>query len=616
MRDVYLFQPQYSEFINDKWRHWLPYSCGCLWSFAQQYEDIVKEWRLAEIVFRREPLTDILDRMQDPAVCGFSCYLWNERYNLALAQEIRRRWPNCVIFFGGPQTRSEYLKYDFIDCLMLAEGEMSFVELLRCISQGRSIPEFWPKSRITDLSILPAVYSSGVFDSIVQAHPDDLFNAVLETNRGCPFSCTFCDWGGLTYSKVKKFDLEKIKSEMEWISRSRVASIMLADANFGIFPERDLEIAHMIKRYADVSDTVDYVNLAYTKNSNEQVYQICSVMMPYTKSVTLSMQSMHADTLEAIKRSNMKINDLRHHIELSQKYGVPTYTDMILGMPQETMESWKTGMTDLLEAGQRSQIDVFFTLMLPNSELSQPDYRQRYGLKSITVDNYMVFSNDEADEQLNEKADLVCATRDMSTGDMIESYMYSWVIGNFDASGYSQIVSSYCRHVLGVSYRQFYDYLFDLVSNHDSCVKTEYQEMYTAVSDLLTRGRITNLDVGVNHIAFYHYVPMYFKKNALVDLAIKAAENFGFVPDSFRLLQRSFVFDKQQPQQLTLQLTHDLDTWQPQPTWYQVRGRTQNFEPTYFHLILQRKRGTIKNIIEKIAVDNEHKYIDYAAEVL
>ena len=30
-------------------------------------------------------------------------------------------------------------------------------------------------------------------------------NATLETNRGCPFACTFCDWGSLTYAKIRKF---------------------------------------------------------------------------------------------------------------------------------------------------------------------------------------------------------------------------------------------------------------------------------------------------------------------------------------------------------------------------------------------------------------------------
>lgn len=616
MRNVYLFQPQYSELVNDKWRYWLPYSCGCLWSAAQQHNKVTENWRLAEIIFRREPMDDVLDRLDDPAVCGFSCYLWNERYNLALAEQIRHRWPRCVIFFGGPQTNSEYLKYDFIDSLLFGEGEISFVELLHTLLEHRPLPKLWPKTRITDLSDLPPVYTSGVFDPIIQSHPEALFNVVLETNRGCPFSCTFCDWGGLTYSKVKKFNLEKIEDELHWMSRSRVASIFVADANFGIFSERDLEIARLIKHYADASQDLDYVNLTYTKNSNEHVYKIAQALAPYTKSVTLSMQSMNSDTLTAIKRSNMKINDLRDHIALSQKYDVATYTELILGMPEETKESWKTGLTDLLEAGQRNQIDVFFTLVLKNSELDQADYKRRYRLKSITVENYMVFGTDDEDESLKEKADLVCATRDMSTEDMIESYMYSWMITNFDIAGYSQIVSKFCRHVMDVSYRQFYDHLFDLLNDQDRCILPEFVEMKVNVTDLLTKGRMSNLDVGINHIAFYHYMPLYFKKDELVNLAIQAAESFGSISESFKDLQKAFVFDPSQPAQRSIQLSHDISDWQNRPTWYTVRHRVQNFKPTYYHLILQRKRGTMKNAIEKIPVHNEHKYLDHVVEML
>lgn len=617
MLNVYLFQPQYSEFIKQKWRYWLPYSCGCLWSYAQQFDDIVTNWQLSEIFFKRDPLFDVVARIQDPAVCGFSCYLWNERYNLALAQEIKQRWPDCVIFFGGPQTSSDYLKHDFIDCIMMGEGEMSFVELLRNITAARSVPKFWPKTRITDLSTLPPVYTSGVFDHILESYPDALFNAVLETNRGCPFSCTFCDWGGLTYSKVKKFDEQKIEAEMAWLARSRVASMFLADANFGIFPQRDLELAQMIKRYADASPTIEYINVNFTKNSNENVYALASILMPYTKSVTISMQSMHEDTLDAIKRRNMKFNDLQAHLALSKKYDVPTYTELILGMPQETKESWKTGVTDLLEAGQRNQIDVFFSELLRNSEMSQPEYRRKYGIKSVIANNIMAISSGvDEDPALTEQSEIIYQTNTMSTADMIESYMYYWVIGNFDTAGYSQIVSKFCRHVLGVTYRDYYDRLFHMISTQETCVSPEYQDMCTAANDLLTKGRITNLDIGYNHLSFYHYVGLYSKKDKLVDLAIGAAKQFGDIPESFQELQRRFVFDQAQPDQYHIRLSHDMDTWQSADTNYIIRGRATSFEHTYFYLILQRKRGLMKNAIEKVPMQNACVQLDTDSIVL
>ena len=65
---------------------------------------------------------------------------------------------------------------------------------------------------------------------------------MIETNRGCPYHCTFCDWGTLIYSKIAKLPLERVFDEIDWLSRSGISDVMPADANFGIFADRDGQI--------------------------------------------------------------------------------------------------------------------------------------------------------------------------------------------------------------------------------------------------------------------------------------------------------------------------------------------------------------------------------------
>ena len=74
----------------------------------------------------------------------------------------------------------------------------------------------------------------------MEKHPEVRWNVTLETNRGCPYACTFCDWGSLTYNKVKKFCLNRVYDELEWVGKNGCDFISLADANFGMFPERDM----------------------------------------------------------------------------------------------------------------------------------------------------------------------------------------------------------------------------------------------------------------------------------------------------------------------------------------------------------------------------------------
>jgi hypothetical protein len=115
--------------------------------------------------------------------------------------------------------------------------------------------------RMDTLSGVPSPYIAGIFDDLVKKYPDYYWNVTLETNRGCPYQCTFCDWGGLIASKMKKFDLHRIEDELKWIVQQKVGSIFIADSNLGIFFERDKKIARMIRQAADKLG-VDYIEFS------------------------------------------------------------------------------------------------------------------------------------------------------------------------------------------------------------------------------------------------------------------------------------------------------------------------------------------------------------------
>ncbi len=91
---VYLFQPQHEITIKGTKNYWLPYASGCLWSYAKQQ---IPECELGEIVFKRESINKVLDRIKDPDVCAFSTYIWNEQYNLILAEEIKKDIQNVLL---------------------------------------------------------------------------------------------------------------------------------------------------------------------------------------------------------------------------------------------------------------------------------------------------------------------------------------------------------------------------------------------------------------------------------------------------------------------------------------------------------------------------------------
>jgi len=591
MHNIYLFQPQFSVEFHGQKNYWIPYSVGCLWSYLQQYEDITNNWNLKELGHKREDQQLIVDRMENPKLCGFSCYVWNERYSLDLAKKVKEKFPECVIAFGGPQVNASFLEYDFIDTVVYGEGERSFHSIMNLIHNNEPVKQVWEKDRLSDLDY-PSPYTTGVFDQMVIDNPDATWQVTLETNRGCPYACTFCDWGSATYTKVRRFDVERVREEIDWIATHNCSYIFCADANFGIFRDRDIEIANMLRGALEHPESkLESINIQFAKNSNETVFEIGRILGDALKGITFSVQSMNPDTLEVIKRKNMKVNKFSELMELGQKYETSTYTDMILGMPLETLETWKDGLNELLEVGQHQAIDIWFTQLLPNSELSQPESREKYGITHVSAENYTNMYNVE--DQHAEIMDLINGTSTMSTEEMVKAYAYGWLITQFHIPGYSQLLAKYARNVMNVPYRVFYDELWERVKN-DDIFSPVLNDLNDTVYHYLKTGKIISDDPSKKGHSLLHYNSklIYDNKDRIMELAMKF---FDYLPDDIIEMQKYYVISPGQPEQINIRSSLNIEDWTHTATNYSIETKIpydDNFD--FWH---NRRRGLIKNKI-------------------
>jgi len=537
--NVYLFQPQYAVEIRKENTYWLPYSAGCIWSYASTIPEISEKYTLAELGFKREDPTNIIQRMtlQTPSVCGFSCYVWNEQYCLALAKKVKQNFPNCRIIFGGAQSSAKLIEYDFIDSVILAEGEESFADfLLSDVNQ-----KIYDKQRMSNLDI-PSPYTTGLFDKLLEDNPNALWSMTFETNRGCPYACTFCDWGGTTYSKVRKFDIDRITADLEWAIGKPVSYVFCADANFGIFKERDLEIARVLKRVADLS-LIETINLQYAKNSTEIVFEIAQILGEYSRGVTVSVQSMHDATLTAIKRRNMDVNRVQDLIALSKRYNVGTYTEVILGLPEETLESWCDGLCEILELGQHDSIDMWFAQLLENSELNLSESKKNYSIDSVTSADYFALYNSTDYKDIQENIELIRSTSTMSFNELVNGYMYGWMIIHWHISGYSQHIACTLRQQ-NISYKNYYDNLIKYIKQ-DKVFSNHYNELQKLVTSYLQHGRLDFQDTKSHghNLHGFSYGFMYDNKELAYDLAIKCGYNFINLSQKDKFIQQHFLFD-------------------------------------------------------------------------
>lgn len=598
MKHVYLFQPQYTIVFNSKLSNWIPYSVGVLWNYVSQYKEITTNFVLKDLFFKRNPISEILDRLENPKVCGFSCYIWNIKYCLKAAEEIKKKWPDCFIIFGGPEMSKRYLQHDYIDSIILGEGEEAFANILKKLIANEEVERLVPKQRLIDLSH-DGPYSAGIFDKLLEENPDVIWNVTIETNRGCPYSCSFCDWGSLTYSKVKKFGLESIKKELDWIRNKPIGYLMVADANFGIFKERDLELAKLLKDAADDS-SVDVINVQGAKNSTELAFEIEQILGDKAIGVTIALQSMNPATLDAIHRKNLPINDVQELIRLSEKYNVPSYSELLLGLPEETKESWCKGLCDLLELGQHNALEIWFTQLLENSELSQPESREKYQIKSGIYVNYFNFKEYKKNNHdgILEEIELVNGTSTMTTEEMAEAYAYGWLIIQWHIIGYTQIISKYLRFSKNISYREFYDHTLIKMQSHPIFSK-QYNSIKDNAYSYLSTGVFIDEELNAGHAL--HTATrewMYANKEEAFKFIYEVGNDFAEIPKWVFTLQKSFLNDETFSYPIIIDGDYNLLLQVEEQVTYSIAPKNT--------IITEgargRRSGTLKNIIS--IVDN------------
>jgi tRNA A37 methylthiotransferase MiaB len=426
----------------------LPYSTGLLKSYAVAHAAESHEWMIP--VYRRLPVSDGADALAGADVAAFSVYVWNVELSLAIAAELKRRQPETLIVFGGPQVpelaaaaEAWLRKHVFVDVVCHGEGEAVFTAMLDRArtrdfsdvpgisfldSQGRF--ETHPKApRIRDLEEIPSPYTSGAFDDLFAARPDDGWVMIWETNRGCPFSCAFCDWGSATASKVFRFSEERLAEEIAWMSERQVPFVWVADANFGAL-KRDYDITQQIVESYQRTGYPSSMTVQSTKNATERAYRIQKLLQTSMNAfgVTLALQSVNESTLGHINRANISSETYR---ELQRRFaadGVYTYTDLILGLPGETYAEFASGVSRVIDDGQHNHIQLYCCSVLPNAEMGNPAYQARYGMKLVPQVIRSIHDVIEEAEEVEEHLDIVVTTDAMPAADWRRAKVFAWTV--------------------------------------------------------------------------------------------------------------------------------------------------------------------------------------------
>ena len=362
---------------------------------------------------------------KDADIYAFSCYCWNSKLVRRVVESLLRAKPDRHIILGGPQVMNHGQSY--LDpkhphlVLCNGEGEKTFRGYVREVIggspdyhrvgglsfyEGGEMVTTRPEDRIVDLDEIPSPFQTGCF-------AEDTFYAMcfLETNRGCPFKCSYCYWGAAVGAKVNKMGEERVKADMTWIAERNIPCLFLVDANWGML-KRDVELTEHLAACRREHGFPFEVHFQSAKNSPKLVSKISKILVnnDLLGAASIAIQSMSDVALDRVGRSNIKKSAYRLHQEELDNYDINSYVELLWPLPGETLDSFRDGLSELCGSRADSLI-VYPLLLINNCDLSEN--REKFGL---------VLDQDESNMVGEDQ--LIIGTNEVSLGD----YEQGWGI--------------------------------------------------------------------------------------------------------------------------------------------------------------------------------------------
>jgi radical SAM superfamily enzyme YgiQ (UPF0313 family) len=344
------------------------------------------------------------------SVCLLSSYVWNNHVNLAAAKDIKALAPSSIIIIGGPEvpkyvdeTEAFLEKNPAIDIAVLGEGEVACAQILEILSQtDYSLDSLanvegivfrgsdgWVRTgdreRIANINELPSPYLTGEFEPWF----DGFTSAILETNRGCPYGCTYCDWGSATLAKVTKFEPVRVNAEIDYIAKKGSQAVFVADANFGML-EQDIELAQtLVDAKAKYGFPVRmYSNFA--KNGGRRLMAVIKILHEggLLEAGIIALQTTDDDVLKAIKRDNIKTSSYEKLMGYFNSENIPMASDIMIGLPGQTIDSLQKDLQFCFD--WKVSANGNYTSMMPNAPMAEKTYREEFQI--VADDDGMIAS--------------------------------------------------------------------------------------------------------------------------------------------------------------------------------------------------------------------------------
>ncbi len=389
-----------------------------------------------------------------PDILGLSNYCWCQNVSQEMFKLFTEKNPNGLRVWGGPNypidvpsQKKFFQKFKNFDIYVPIDGEIGFSNIVEkaldgnykeirnnvlhspidgCIIKNMAGKLLYSlaDTRIKNLDEIPSPYLTGLLDKFF----DDNLIPMLQTNRGCPFSCSFCTDGRDAVNIVNRFSKERTKAEINYIAKhvkKTVHSMFISDLNFGMIPG-DIETCNAI---LDVQEKYDYPHKLLTTTGKNNKKKIIESIKSLSSSLSLSMsvQSMDDQVLKNIKRDNISKDVMLELAPIIKENNMNTVAEVILGLPGETYVSHLETIRKLISA-KLDDVITYTCQLLPGSEMATPQQQIKWKFKTKFRMLPMDFAKLSSGKKICEIEEVVVGSKDLSFEDYVQLRMIGFTL--------------------------------------------------------------------------------------------------------------------------------------------------------------------------------------------
>lgn len=281
-----------------------------------------------------------------PAIICISVYIWNVETVTRIVALLKALSPQTPVILGGPEISHETASQplaQMADYIITGWGEATLPELCGQILSGQPPAEkihTGKRLAMDDLVMPYHLYSD-----------EDIAHRTLyvEASRGCPFRCEFC-LSSLDKT-ARAFNTERFLAEMETLYGRGARSFKFVDRTFNLNTANCLKILHFFldKIHSQPADPV-FVHFEVIPDRLPDALKTALQQFPAgTLQLEIGIQTFNPQVQSRISRkqdnakSETNIRWLKNHTQAH------LHTDLIMGLPGETLESFASGFDHLVK---------------------------------------------------------------------------------------------------------------------------------------------------------------------------------------------------------------------------------------------------------------------------